>query len=465
MTARTVETAPDGAGSDVGVSVGDLEDARLGFLHLLRRKGLSQEFTERHLDDMLAQAAYELSRKLEQGERIERPAGWMVICAWNRTKNEFEARARRPRLVSTDSLVTEPVAEESWEPEETFLAEDTMRKVHEAVEQLPAHQRELIERAYFEGESVREAARQMGWSPAKAQRAHEAAREKLRLILGERKYIELEIGLAAFISISSAARAAAADVPTGLDAALQRMGHAVSNGWHKATDLARHPLGGGRSAGLEAASPSGSGRLSEIGGRLATSPVGEAVAASGDAPGRLAEVCKGLAVCVIVGVPTAVSVGFAGSGHGSPAGSPAVTRPAQRQSRQPRSGGAARADAHVLQPPQRERAESTPPGEHTAGSSEADVPSKNQELSDSSAPATVTTKEKWTDEEAQVRKGLEPYGKRSEARSSESTAAETSSLTATDTSSGEETEAESTPTPKESVEHKKAAEQFQGALR
>jgi RNA polymerase sigma factor (sigma-70 family) len=180
---RGVEAIPHDA-----VSRAELEDARDGFLHSLSRR-FGRDFKERHGDDLFAQALYEFSRKLDQGEEIRNPAGWIFHCSWNRARSEMEARDWRPQLVSIDFLLIELVAERSWQPEDSFLSDDRVRLVREAVEQLPGHQREIVIRHYFEGESVREVSRKLGWSEAKGARAHMAARKKLKEIFAEVEFV------------------------------------------------------------------------------------------------------------------------------------------------------------------------------------------------------------------------------------------------------------------------------------
>jgi hypothetical protein len=81
----------------------EFDGARLGFRQLLRRKRFSPHFIQRYADDLFSTATVELSRKLAEGEEIENPAGWLIACAWRRTKGQLEAEARRPQSVSTEA--------------------------------------------------------------------------------------------------------------------------------------------------------------------------------------------------------------------------------------------------------------------------------------------------------------------------------------------------------------------------
>jgi len=182
----------------------ELEAARLGFKQLLRRKRFSPRFIEQHGDDLLGTATLEYSRKVDEGAGIENPTGWLIACAWRRTQSQLEAEGRRPEIVSTE--VTGPVADElGKDPEDALLSEDRVRKVREAVEELPVEQRRVVALSYFEGMTVREAARALDWHPSKAQRAHEAAKRRLQELLGvdDADALEIEIGLAAYGSVAA----------------------------------------------------------------------------------------------------------------------------------------------------------------------------------------------------------------------------------------------------------------------
>lgn len=184
----------------------ELEEARLGFIQFLRRKRFSPQFIETHGDDLFATAALEYSRKLAEGEEIDTPAGWLITCAWRRTKSQLEAEGRRPHLVSVDSGA-QVADENSRDPQEAVLDDDRFRKVREAVDQLSVDQRRLLALSYFEGLTVREAGRALQWHASKAQRAHEGARRKLHDLLGVTSSDDLavEIGLAAYVSLTAGA--------------------------------------------------------------------------------------------------------------------------------------------------------------------------------------------------------------------------------------------------------------------
>lgn len=231
----------------------ELEEARLGFIQFLRRKRFSPQFIASHGDDLFATAALEYSRKVSEGEAIDSPSGWMITCAWRRTKSLLEAQGRKPQIVSTDKA--EAIEDElGRNPEEVTLDEDRLRKVQEAVDQLTVEERQLLELAYFEGMAVREAARELRWHPSKAQRCHEAARKHLHQLLGVDSLDELEIivGLAAYISLAEGGPRP--HLPAGIEAVADTIGRSLDAAWARAQDLARRlPIGGGAEPSTSAA--------------------------------------------------------------------------------------------------------------------------------------------------------------------------------------------------------------------
>lgn len=461
------------------ITEGELEDARLGFFRALSRR-YGRDLLERLGDDCFAQAAFEFSRKVDQGEEIRNPAAWITHCALNRVRDEIAAAARKPQLVPAESLLSEPAAEASWQPEDIFLSEDRTQRVREAVDQLPPYQRELIARAYFEEESVREASRKMGWSEGKGARAHNAARKKLRKILGPAIDIGLppvrvEIGWAAFLSLSAAGRSAGGQIPGGVEAAVERALHGASNGVHKALDFARHPLRPRGPADLSTVAPRPEGRISHLGRRLISGPVAETAAAAGDGPGRMVEVCKVLAVCAVSG--TAVTAGLITAGdthqqHRSPS-----TRPAPRQvathSPAPRAP-VTDAVSHVQEAPAAETGANRP--RQTRGTAKTMKGSVADSIATSrtASPNAGTrhrepTEEGQSSEQTASREAFSAFEGRGEGEPTGggSSAADAQSLSPATTPDppAESAKAPASATPKESSEKKAAAEEFRGALR
>ncbi len=192
----------------------ELDAARLGFVQLLRCKRFSPHFIDTNAEDLFGIATVEYSRKLAEGEEIENPAGWLITCAWRRTKSHLEAESRAPRVVSTEK--SGPVVDEEGQgPEDILLSEDRFRKVREAVEGLSVDQRRILALSYFEGFTVREAGRRLRWHSSKAQRAHEGAKRRMHELLdvGSSDDLAIEIGLAAYLSVAVGTAGAKGRVP------------------------------------------------------------------------------------------------------------------------------------------------------------------------------------------------------------------------------------------------------------
>ena len=179
----------------------EMERARRAFIGLLQRRGYSWRFIEENGEELLAIAHTEFARALDKGVDVEEPVAWTVNCAWRRTQNLHTAEGRRPPSVSTENLL-ELVDEGAPDPEEIVEEAERARKIREAVAELNEAQRQVIALTYFEGMSVREAARRLGWHASKAQYAHKTAIKSLFEHLGvtSSDQLTVEIGLAAFLT-------------------------------------------------------------------------------------------------------------------------------------------------------------------------------------------------------------------------------------------------------------------------
>ncbi len=304
-----------------GLTPAQFEAAELGFFQLLRRKRMSPPFIDRNGEDLFGQACFEYSRQIAEGKRIDRPIGWIITCGWNRTVGLLESRDWRPQMVSVEQI-GELEGEPADTPEASVLTEDRYRKVRTAVERLPDYQRRLLAHSYFEEESVREAARQLGWTPSKAQRAHETAQRRLRKLLGVEASDELAIiGLAAFASVTGDRASTMNQALGGLEGVLDGAAHLVARAWgrtlgspgqvHRLQDPTAavgrsHPLGplARRAAGGDVPSGligRGARRVSEAGQRLMAGSGMETTSVVAEGGGRAAEACKFVAVCLIGG--------------------------------------------------------------------------------------------------------------------------------------------------------------------
>ncbi len=262
-------------------SVSDLEAARLGFAQLLRRKRFSAHFIEAHSEDLLARARFEYTRALKRGAEIHTPAGWLINCAWRRTQNLLESQSVEPAFVSTEKAGV-IVDEATATPEEAAIDSDRARRVEEAMGQLSHDQRTLIELSYFEGMSVREAGRFLGWHSSKAQRCHESALRRLQEALGVEDIDELaiEIGMAAWVSLAGS-KSVGVGLPGGVEAVADAGGRAASGFWHRANELARRFLIGGVGEPSSAAAAGNAARAAGVCGAAAVACLASGVVGPG----------------------------------------------------------------------------------------------------------------------------------------------------------------------------------------
>ncbi|HUC06607.1 MAG TPA: sigma-70 family RNA polymerase sigma factor, partial [Solirubrobacterales bacterium] len=162
---------------DAELTGAQMERARSVFIGWLWRGNLSADFIHNHADDLLGEAHGEYVKAVRRGEEIEDPVGWTVFCAWRRLNRRLErgpeahefASEKLPEQSDPDAPTPEGEAEER----------DRVRKIREAVQQLRRDQQQVIALTYFEGQTLREAAKTLGWGYGTAYRRYKSAVEKM----------------------------------------------------------------------------------------------------------------------------------------------------------------------------------------------------------------------------------------------------------------------------------------------
>jgi RNA polymerase sigma factor (sigma-70 family) len=162
----------------------DIDDAWLGFLGRLRRKGFPRSFIDRHAEDLFGQAQLELFRALDKGAAIHTPTAWLIHCAWRRTQSLLDKQSRAPVSISVDGTI--PLRSESPDPEEELLACELHNRLRAGIRCLSGAEREIVELVYFKEMSCRAAGRALGWEKSKADRRHRSALKRLRSLLEKR---------------------------------------------------------------------------------------------------------------------------------------------------------------------------------------------------------------------------------------------------------------------------------------
>lgn len=179
-----------------------LREAERGFKQILARKFSARWIAENHRD-LLAQANAEYVEWLEENEPARNPVGWILNCAYWRAQNLLDSETRKPRPAPLDS-VFHVADEKTPDPEQQALDRDRKRRLGEALSRLPEKEQRLLSLVYYDGLSIREAGRKLGWQKSAADRHHAAAMEKMLALVGDRSLLSPAVlGLLAQQAISS----------------------------------------------------------------------------------------------------------------------------------------------------------------------------------------------------------------------------------------------------------------------
>ncbi|HEX3172812.1 MAG TPA: sigma-70 family RNA polymerase sigma factor [Solirubrobacterales bacterium] len=164
-----------------------LREAQRGFTRLLFAKRFPRAWIEENSADLLAQAHAEFAERLVKG-REDQTVGLLIVIAYRRAQALLDAQRRRPSTSSIDT-VFHLADEQIPTPEEEVMEGERRARIAKAMRRLPEKDRKLLALVYFDGKSIREAGRELGWQKSAADRHHRAAAERLRLLLGDRNYL------------------------------------------------------------------------------------------------------------------------------------------------------------------------------------------------------------------------------------------------------------------------------------
>jgi RNA polymerase sigma factor (sigma-70 family) len=154
----------------------------------LARKFSAQWIAEHHRD-LLAQANTEYLEWLEENPPARNPVGWIINCANWRAINLLDAETRRPPSAPLDAVALRIADDSTPTPEQQALDRDRRRRLDDALRRLPEKEQQLLALVYFDGHSIREAGRIVGWGKSAADRHHTAAMEKMAALVGDRRYL------------------------------------------------------------------------------------------------------------------------------------------------------------------------------------------------------------------------------------------------------------------------------------
>jgi len=175
----------------------ELRRAEEGLMRLLHAKRFPREWVERHAPEAMAQARVDFAARLAAG-REDETVNLLVVIGYRRALKILDAQRSRPATTSLESA-TEIADDSRPTPEEEAIDHDRQERVVKAMGYLPERERKLLSLVYFEGLSIREAGRRLGWGKSAVDRHHQAALERLHAML-ERSLLAPEIAIPAFVA-------------------------------------------------------------------------------------------------------------------------------------------------------------------------------------------------------------------------------------------------------------------------
>src|SRR5690349_3788708 len=251
----------------------ELREAEKGLVRLLHKKRFPREWIERNVPDVMAQARTDFAARLAAGKEDD-TVNLLVVIGYRRAIKVLDAQLSKPPTTSIETVFH--LADEATPaPEQEAIDHDRDERVIAAMRTLPDRERSLMALVYFDGKSVREAGRRLGWGKSSADRHHRAALEKLHELL-DRSLLSPELPIPAYIA---------------------------ARHWHHSPLRALGRWSAGAHESISEALMMGSGRL----GQAAEG----ATAAAGSGAGRTAAGVCGAAVAVCL---TSAATGVVGPG-------------------------------------------------------------------------------------------------------------------------------------------------------
>jgi len=317
----------------------------------LKAHRLADSFVERVGEDAVQKGWIEYLRAVGEGVEVENRDAFIVQAAFLRAVDELRREARQ-----ADGAALEAILESSDRAapasDELAIEHLAAEELHQAIETLPAEERQALSLHYFEQLSDQRGAEILYCSERTFRRRVEKALRKLGYRLGvpapePGSDLAIEIGLAAWVSLAGARVVPSGRLLDPLIAVGDSLRGAVASAFDRGRDAAARLLTSGASEGVGAA---------------ASGPLGKAAGG----------VCAGaLAACALTGVigPGVGGVDLIGGGH---AAHPAKHRTARTH--RPASPSASRPTPTGPQPAARRQkpTESSPrPAPHATSSTAA----------------------------------------------------------------------------------------------
>lgn len=180
----------------------ELRSIEIGLRSKLRSGQLSENFIDRHSEDLVQQAVAEYAKARERGDKVTNPCGWIVHAAYMRAIDQLRREQHESAGGISDDVAAEATDETTPLPDEEALSHIEAEQLHRAMARLSTSQRQALSLYYFEDRTTREGADALGWSEPTFRRRRDAAIRSLRERLGV-SVPEFDIGLAAWLSLAT----------------------------------------------------------------------------------------------------------------------------------------------------------------------------------------------------------------------------------------------------------------------
>jgi RNA polymerase sigma factor (sigma-70 family) len=251
--------------ADRSLKPGALKEIERSLRRKLKAHDLADAFIERSLEDALQKGLVEYLRRLDHGEMVENPAGFVVQAGFCRAIDELRREARH-----ADGAVVEALIDSGnvSEPSTDEVAIDYLQAeaLREAVRHLSPEEQHVLRLHYFEEKSAAASAKALFCSESTYRRRLEKVKGKLGDLLGAPapepgSQLAIELGVVLWVSLRGAQVALSQGPLEQLAAFANNAQDAAAWAAGRARDLAARFGGGGSGEKLTALAGSGPGRV------------------------------------------------------------------------------------------------------------------------------------------------------------------------------------------------------------
>lgn len=187
---------------------GTLREIERSLRRKLRSHRLSESFIDRYGDDALQKGLVEYLRAREAGTEIRDPGGFVVQAAFRRAIDDLRREAREVDGAAIDALL-ESGRSAAPPAEDVAIAQISAAELHDAIDQLPAEERQALSLYYFEELSNSRAAEVLYCSERTFRRRLGTALSHLSRAIGATaptpgSDLALEVGVVSWVSLGGA---------------------------------------------------------------------------------------------------------------------------------------------------------------------------------------------------------------------------------------------------------------------